>query len=95
MPEAFPIPVKHHLDRRAADLAETGRGDPDSLLSTPALAEWLTVSAQWLEIGRSKGYGPKFVRLSPSRVRYRRSDVLDWLASRTVVARLRPRRRGG
>jgi predicted DNA-binding transcriptional regulator AlpA len=87
MSEVSPNPLRHHLDRRAADLAEEGRGDPDSLLTTPAVAEWLTVSAQWLEIGRSKGYGPKFVRLSPSRVRYRRADVLDWLDERTHAAR--------
>jgi predicted DNA-binding transcriptional regulator AlpA len=78
-------PARHHLDRWASALAEHGRGDPDDLLTTPALAEWLQVSSEWLEIGRSRGYGPKFIRLSPSRVRYRRSDVLEWLAERTRV----------
>ncbi|HUS96770.1 MAG TPA: helix-turn-helix domain-containing protein, partial [Hyphomicrobiaceae bacterium] len=53
------------------------------LLSTPQLAEWLGVSTQWLEIGRSRGYGPPFIRMSPKRVRYRRGDVLDWLRERT------------
>ena len=34
-------PTSHHLDRRAESLAEEGRGDPDSLLTTAAVAEKL------------------------------------------------------
>jgi hypothetical protein len=60
MSEVSRLPLRHHLDRRAAGLADEGHGDPDNLLSTPALAEWLGVSTQWLEVGRSKGYGPPF-----------------------------------
>ena len=77
-------PSRHHLDRRAAHLMDQGsNGQPDDLLSTVELAGWLGVSNQWLEIGRSRGYGPKFVRIGPRRVRYRRSDVLEWLAARS------------
>jgi predicted DNA-binding transcriptional regulator AlpA len=47
------------------------------------VAVWLSVSVPWLEIGRTKNYGPKYIRLSERRVRYKRSDVLEWLASRT------------
>ena len=79
-------PQKHHLDRRAADLAEKGAGDPDDLLSTAALAVWLGCSPQFLEIARSRGFGPQWVRLSSRRVRYRRSDVLTWLVNRTHAA---------
>jgi predicted DNA-binding transcriptional regulator AlpA len=77
------LPERHHLDRRAADLAEALEGPPDDLLPTPTTAAWLGVSDQWLEIGRSKGYGPPFVRLSTRRVRYRRADILTWLKERT------------
>ena len=77
------VPLKHHLDRRAADLIDEG-GDDDDLLDTPTTSVWLGVSSQWLEIGRSKGYGPPYVRLSPSRVRYRRGDVRRWLRERTI-----------
>ena len=77
------VPKRHYLDRRAASLAEQGRGDPDDLLDTPTVADWLGTSPEWLEIGRSKGYGPKFVKLNPKRVRYRRADVLTWLGERT------------
>jgi hypothetical protein len=86
------IPLNHHLDKRAADLIEEGRGDPDDLLTTPATADWLQVSTEWLEVGRSKGYGPPYVRLSPTRVRYRRGDVRGWLVDRTVHHSSRPRR---
>jgi predicted DNA-binding transcriptional regulator AlpA len=78
------LPQRHYLDRRADRLAEEGRGAPDDLLTTPAVADWLGVSRQWLEIGRNKGYGPKFVKLNPKRVRYRREDVLTWLKARTL-----------
>ena len=78
-------PRRHHLDRRASDLAAAGAaaGDPDDLLTTSEVAEWLGLSTPWLEIGRCKDYGPRYVRLSPRRVRYRRADVLAWLADRT------------
>jgi predicted DNA-binding transcriptional regulator AlpA len=77
-------PKSHHLDRRAADLAERGAagGNPDDLLNTTEVAEWLAVSTQFLEIGRHAGYGPRYVRISPRRVRYRRADVLAWLQTR-------------
>ena len=75
--------MKHHIDKRAPDLigANTG-GDDDELLSTGEVAAWLKVSTQFLEIGRHKGYGPRFIRLSARRVRYRRDDVRAWLLAR-------------
>jgi hypothetical protein len=74
---------KHHLDRRANKLAAANNGDADDLLSTCELAAWLEVSEQFLEIGRHRGYGPRFVRLGPRRIRYRRADVVAWLKTRT------------
>jgi predicted DNA-binding transcriptional regulator AlpA len=77
-------PKKHHLDRRADQLVAAAVGDDsDELLSTQGLAAWLGVSTQWLEIGRVKGYGPKWKKLGPHQIRYRRSDVLKWLNART------------
>jgi predicted DNA-binding transcriptional regulator AlpA len=82
------LPKTHHLDRRAAAIAAVGAtlGADDDLIDTRALAAWLGLSRQWCEIGRSKGYGPPFVKIAPSRVRYRRGDVLKWLESRTYRA---------
>lgn len=74
----------HHLDRRADKIAaaDAGKAD-DDLLDTRAVADWLSVSVQWLEIGRSKNYGPEFTRVGPRVIRYRRADVLTWLKART------------
>ena len=86
MPEAL------HLDRRAGLLVRVGQegGEADDLLNTEQLAEWLAVSRQWCEIGRHRGYGPPYLKLT-GRVRYRRSDVLAWLIYRPVpVAPARP-----
>ena len=74
---------KHHLDRRALDLIEAANeGTDDELLDTSRTAVWLGVSPEWLEIGRSKGWGPRFIRISPRRVRYRRGDVKQFLEER-------------
>ena len=79
-------PHKHHLDRRASMLAEIGAGAADDMLTTRDVAEWLGVSVQFLEIARHRGYGPKFVRIGPGRIRYRRADVLAWLEERTFAS---------
>ncbi len=97
----------HHLDRRAPDLIEASAGSPEDLLKTREVAEWLRVSTQFVEVGRSRGFGPPFLRLGPTRIRYRRADVLGWLEERTHVhtreyqapsaernGRITPRRRG-
>jgi predicted DNA-binding transcriptional regulator AlpA len=75
--------TKHHIDKRARQLADAIVGEPDQLMTTRELALFLGVSMQFLDIGRSKGYGPKFQAISPRCVRYRRSDVLKWLNART------------
>lgn len=74
---------RHNLDRRALALIEAANaGTDDELLDTPQTAVWLGVSPQWLEIGRSRRWGPPFVRLSTRRIRYRRGAVKKWLEER-------------
>jgi predicted DNA-binding transcriptional regulator AlpA len=81
--------VRHHpkfflLDRRAQYIAGQAIGaDPDMLLVTKQLAEWLGVSVQWLEIGRSRGDGPPYRRLGKRAIRYSVGDVLKWLEERS------------
>ena len=73
---------RHHIDKRAEVLAQEIDDNENDLLSTAQVANWLGVSVQWLEIGRGKDYGPKFVRIGPRVTRYRRVDVVAWLMSR-------------
>jgi predicted DNA-binding transcriptional regulator AlpA len=77
---------EHHLDRRAGELIAAGAGDSDDMLDTKRVAAWLGMSVITLEIWRSKGKGPPFIKLTPRMVRYRRKDVLYWLAKRTCVS---------
>lgn len=78
-----PAPARrHHLDRRAAGMLTQPNAADDTLMSTKQLAEHLGVSVQFLEIGRSKNYGPKFVRIADRVIRYRMDDVRRWLAQR-------------
>lgn len=76
-------PTKHHLDRRADKIVAADVGADDELLTTRQVADWLSVSTQWIEIGRSRHYGPEFTRVGPRVIRYRRGDVLKWLRERT------------
>jgi predicted DNA-binding transcriptional regulator AlpA len=82
-PLACTAPVRHHIDRRAPAIIATNVGAADELLTTHAVSDWIGTSTQWLEIGRSRGYGPPFVRIGPRQIRYRRADVLAWLRERT------------
>jgi hypothetical protein len=76
-------PKSHHIDRRADQIIAVGAGAADDLLDTRQLADWLGVSTQWVEIGRSKNYGPPFKRLAARTVRYMRGDVWKYLKART------------
>ena len=56
-------PTSHHLDLRTDSIAAQIASLPDdTLLSSADLACWVGVSIQFLTIGRSRGYGPVFVR---------------------------------
>lgn len=74
----------HHIDRRADQViaAAPATTSDDDLLKTTDVSRWLGVSIAWLEIGRSKGFGPPFTRLGERCIRYQRGDVKAWLAER-------------
>src|SRR5262245_46313604 len=52
-------PHRHHLDKRAAEIASQ-IGDDDDLLDTRQVADLLGMSTQWVEIARHKGIGPPY-----------------------------------
>jgi predicted DNA-binding transcriptional regulator AlpA len=55
---------------------------PEALASSAEVAEFLRdFPAKTLAEWRSRGIGPKYLKIG-RHVRYRWSDVLDWLASR-------------
>ncbi len=74
----------------------------DDLLDQRQAASRLGVpSVRTLESWRRRGYGPRFLRLSPRLVRYRASDIDRWLEARAVgvqetaeISRPGNRRRG-
>jgi hypothetical protein len=77
------VPERHHNDRHA-DVSLTALmagGDPNDVLPPPETAGYLHKSEQWLALGRSRGYGPPFVRIGRT-VRYRRGDLIEWLRTR-------------
>ena len=84
----YKVPKRLHIDRRAAKILT--EADPiaedDAIMDTGAVASWLGVSPQFLEIGRSKGYGPSFIRISGRRIGYLRRDVREWLKNRTFAS---------
>ncbi len=82
MPARKKSEPRHRIDKRTSALADV-EGNDDDLLTASETAHWLGVSHQWLELGRSKHYGPAFTRLSARMIRYRRGDVIAWLKSRS------------
>jgi hypothetical protein len=74
---------KHRLDKRAIDLIRVG-GDDEALLNTAQTAIWPGASVQCLEIGRSRQYGPPFLRLGPRQIRHHRGSGRSWLLERTL-----------
>ena len=62
------------IDRRAHRLIDVDFHS-EEMLSTKEVAAWLGVSVQFLEIGRTRRYGPKFKRITDKLIRYRCGDA--------------------
>jgi predicted DNA-binding transcriptional regulator AlpA len=56
----------------------------DQLLREKEAARFLGVSASWLQKARCYGYGPQFTRVGRRSIRYRRSDLEQYLADNTT-----------
>ena len=72
------MPVSHYQIPKNSQK----QSDDDDVWSTKTTAKYMKCSEQWLEIGRCKGYGPKFIRISKRMIRYRKDDVLQYLEER-------------
>jgi|GEM_PF-4118383 excisionase family DNA binding protein len=72
-----------HLDRRADNLAVLAiDASADTLLTTDELAAWLGVHPFSVKRWRRMGVGPRGIRTGLRALRFRKSDVLDWLRQR-------------
>jgi hypothetical protein len=79
------IQKTYHLDKRIKELiAKVEHQGIPPVFNTEKCAEILDVSVQWLEIARHKKIGPPCVKVNHRMVRYRRDDLLQWLAERTI-----------
>ena len=89
--------LKHHIDAKARELLDRLADDleDDTLMTTQETANWLNVSSQFFEIGRSHGYGPPPTVLSPKVVRYRKNSVLKWLLERERACAKAQREKAG
>jgi predicted DNA-binding transcriptional regulator AlpA len=78
-----------HLDRRAGRILteHVSEGPDDQMLTTAEVADWLGVSEQWLILLRGKSEGPRYSRLSPKIVKYRREAIRKWLRARELTHR--------
>jgi predicted DNA-binding transcriptional regulator AlpA len=54
-------------------------GEPTRMLTIPEVAGILGVAPHTLRHWRSKGVGPRYVRLSPGGIRYRREEAEAWV----------------
>ncbi len=56
----------------------------EQLLNETQAADILCYSVRVLQNWRHRGGGPRFVKVSARSVRYRHSDLIQWIESRTV-----------
>ena len=67
------LPNKHSLFERS-----------DEILTEDQAAQFTKFSAKALSKWRCVGRGPKFIKISSRAIRYRKSDLTDWLSALTV-----------
>ena len=70
---------------KSNDVQANPTTDPDRLMNEKEAAEMLCYSVRALQNWRSRGGGPKFIKVSARSIRYRRRDLLDWIEARTVA----------
>jgi predicted DNA-binding transcriptional regulator AlpA len=81
MPKLLPTEQVAHKEEAAADRKR--------LLTRREVAEEYGLSHRWLEVAACRGEGPPMVRITPRMIRYRVSDVENWIASLVVLGNSR------
>jgi predicted DNA-binding transcriptional regulator AlpA len=64
-----------------ADILSENPGWLDEAISTRVASRLTGVSVCTLETWRSRGGGPKFIKIGAKMVRYQRRSLLEWMAS--------------
>jgi predicted DNA-binding transcriptional regulator AlpA len=72
-----------HSEMRSSSAGDRHTVEP--LLTTSEVATWLGVAPISLRKWRTSGAGPQFIRVCGA-VRYRRSDVENWIAGRSAAS---------
>lgn len=59
----------------------------NKLLTPEEAAEYLRVTVANLNMWRSRGIGPRYIKLTPRNIRYTQADLLDYVSnqSRTPI----------
>jgi predicted DNA-binding transcriptional regulator AlpA len=57
---------------------------PDRLLTRDEVEAEFGLSRRFLELSAWRGDGPPMIRIGRRAVRYRRGDILDWIATRRI-----------
>lgn len=58
-------------------------GTDDFMIDQKAMSKVLGISTKTAETWRVRGFGPRFIKVG-SLVRYRKSDIHEWVNSRAV-----------
>jgi excisionase family DNA binding protein len=82
-----PRPKMEEIARRVlGDRPQAVINPPEPLLTEEQAAEYLQLSQRALQSWRTRGNGPRYVKISGRAVRYRRTDLDQW-----IVGKLRTR----
>jgi hypothetical protein len=76
-------PRGFHVDKRAADILKSDRGDADELVTEKELAAIFDVSVGWVRYVRNyRSDGPQALEGDDGEAYYRRRDFRKWLEER-------------
>jgi hypothetical protein len=59
--------------------------DPEALLSPEQAGSMLSLTPRKLAADRTAGVGIPYIRIAANRVRYRRADIIQWVAEQERI----------